>query len=66
MNDIAIFYNRQRKPTRNLFRDIVLDVCGWSHGTFYYKLHHGNYSPLEHDFLTSLVESFNQDALWKR
>jgi len=66
MSDIATFYNTLTKGCRCLFRDTALRVCGWSVGTFYYKLHHGNFSPLEHDFLTTLVESFNRDILWRQ
>ena len=56
--NIAEFYfdlPRSRKPK---FRTKVSDACGWSYGTFYYKLSHGNLSKLERKVVFEIISGY--------
>ena len=46
---------RSRKPK---FRTKVSDACGWSYGTFYYKLSHGNLSKLERKVVFEIISGY--------
>jgi hypothetical protein len=46
---------RRKKPS---FREKVNRVCGWSYGTFYYKLSHNNLSRLERKAIKEIILSY--------
>jgi hypothetical protein len=41
-----------------MFREAIIDACGWSYGTFYYKLKHGNFSKLEYKVVDDYIKAF--------
>ena len=56
--DLAHIFNHLPKDSRPKFRILVSESCGWSYGTFYYKLKHGNFSKLELQVIEPIVKAF--------
>ncbi len=56
--NISNFYFGLPRTKRPKFRKTVSEACGWSYGTFYYKLNHGNLSKLEKRAVFSIINRF--------
>ena len=59
MTNIARFYYELPKARKPRFRVLVSDACGWSYGTFYYKLKNGNISKLENLVISEIMCSLS-------
>lgn len=58
MVNISKFYFELPKKKRSKFRVKVSNACGWSYGTFYYKLNHGNFSKLERKAIFEIINGY--------
>lgn len=58
MVNISKFYFELPKKRRSKFRVKVSNACGWSYGTFYYKLNHGNFSKLERKAIFEIINGY--------
>jgi hypothetical protein len=58
---IKEFYDGLDEASKKQFVKQVLEITDWSLPTFYYKLSHNNYSKLEQEALTKLIESWQQE-----
>jgi len=56
--NISNFYFGLPKTKKPRFRESVTDACGWSYGTFYYKLNHGNFSKLELKEVLEIIKAY--------
>lgn len=57
---ISQFYYDLPKRQKALFRELVNKACGWSYGTFYYKLCHNNLSILERNAVEGIINSYQE------
>lgn len=55
---ISTFYNDLPRRKKSRFRERVNKVCGWSYGTFYYKLSHNNLTRLERKAVGDIIKSY--------
>ena len=57
MNILKHYYSKLSRYNKSMFREAIIDPCGWSYGTFYYKLNHGNFSKLEHKVVYEHIQN---------
>ena len=57
MNILKI-YRQLPKSDKPIFREAIMQACGWAYGTFYYKMKHGNISKLESKVVSDFVKEF--------
>ncbi len=55
---IKVFYDGLDEANKRQFVKRVLEITDWSLPTFYYKLSHDNYSKLELEAISKLIESW--------
>lgn len=58
MNNLKSFYERLSRYDRAVFREHIMQMCGWAYGTFYYKMKHGNISKLEEKVVDETINAF--------
>ncbi|MBR5086774.1 MAG: hypothetical protein IKX31_07190 [Muribaculaceae bacterium] len=58
MNILKHFYIQLSRYNKSRFRDALIEACGWSYGTFYYKMKHGNISKLELEVVSDHIKAF--------
>ena len=61
MNILKI-YKQLPRSDKAIFREAIMQACGWAYGTFYYKMNHGNISKLERKVVSEYVEAFLSKA----
>ena len=57
MHILKDYYIRLSRFDKSVLRDSLMKACGWSYGTFYYKLNHGNFSKLEHKVVYEHIQN---------
>ena len=57
---IKVFYDGLDEANKRQFVKRVLEITDWSLPTFYYKLSHDNYSKLELEAISKLIESWQE------
>lgn len=58
MTMIKKIYKQLPKSDKAIFRESIMQACGWAYGTFYYKMNHGNISKLERKVVNDFIEAF--------
>lgn len=58
---IKEFYDGLDDANKKQFVKRVLETTDWGLATFYYKLRHNNYSKLEQEAITRIIESWNAE-----
>jgi hypothetical protein len=58
MNILKDYYIRLSRFDKSVLRDSLMKACGWSYGTFYYKLSHNNLSRLERKAIKEIILSY--------
>lgn len=57
MNILEI-YKQLPRSDKSIFREAIMQACGWAYGTFYYKMNHGNISKLERKVVGEFIQAY--------